>query len=427
MAIIITDGENIIEEYQSLLNPQKPISGFISNLTGITNKMVKSAPLFNDIAETVYNQLKDAVFVAHNVSFDYRFLKAAFDDCGFQFSAPHLCTLQLSRKIHPNQPSHSLGKLCKSLGIVVKNRHRAYGDAEATARLFNRMFQTQTDFILESIELDIIRSLNLPVSISPYQIEQVREQIGVYILYDDSNRILYISKTKNLRKSIIAHFQESKDTEIQKIRTLITSFEIFESPTELLSIIMETKLKRDFIPQYGAKRRSNILKYGLFCETDNAGYTLFSIEEATNGHTHTPLKFSSKTKAVKYINKLYFKLQLSPKQKHTLPAREYNQTVENLIKSSIYPIQDGYIVEKSKKDDRRVIYFIRDFELISYNIIDDKGQINIQEYYTCSTKVSETDEIRKNLLILVHRDKKNVSVVPFEKQTLIWSGHKQEL
>ncbi len=135
------DGQQVIDSFHSLLNPGCPIPPFIRHLTGITDEMVADAPLFADIAPDVLRMSEGAVFVAHNVSFDFNFLKKELGWAGHDFLRRTLCTVRTSRKLIPGYPSYSLGKLCHSLGIPLNGRHRAQGDAAATVQLFELLLQ----------------------------------------------------------------------------------------------------------------------------------------------------------------------------------------------------------------------------------------------------------------------------------------------
>jgi DNA polymerase-3 subunit epsilon len=139
LAIYLHDGEKIVDEYATLLNPGRGIPPFITQLTGITNDMVSDAPRFHEVARKVVEMTEGCVFVAHNVRFDYSFLKKEFADLGYNYFAQNPVHVRLSRSLIPGQPSYSLGKLCANIGIPLEGRHRAAGDARATAELFGRL------------------------------------------------------------------------------------------------------------------------------------------------------------------------------------------------------------------------------------------------------------------------------------------------
>ncbi|WP_080059593.1 3'-5' exonuclease [Spirosoma aerolatum] len=141
IAIFRHDGQQVVDSFHSLLNPGCPIPPFIQYLTGISDEMVQDAPTFADVAESVLRITEDAIFVAHNVSFDFNFVKKELNWLGYDFCRRTLCTVRTSRKVIPGYPSYSLGKLCKSLGIPLHGRHRAQGDAAATVLLFEMLLQ----------------------------------------------------------------------------------------------------------------------------------------------------------------------------------------------------------------------------------------------------------------------------------------------
>ena len=139
IAILQHDGERVVKEYQTLINPRQPITPYVVRLTGISNAMVASAPVFEEVAEQVFSLLHNRIFVAHNVGFDHTYINLQLQACGLQLNTPKLCTVQMSRKFIPGMESYSLGRLCRSLGIGLEDRHRAMGDARATALLFDRL------------------------------------------------------------------------------------------------------------------------------------------------------------------------------------------------------------------------------------------------------------------------------------------------
>lgn len=136
IAIYVHDGFNVIESFSSLINPECYISPFITNLTGIDNEMVKDAPKFYEIARKIIELTNNRIFVAHNVSFDYKFIKEEFNKLGYNFERKTMCTVRMSRKYLPGHRSYSLGNICRDLEIPIVGRHRAAGDALATTKLF---------------------------------------------------------------------------------------------------------------------------------------------------------------------------------------------------------------------------------------------------------------------------------------------------
>lgn len=149
IAIVRHDGQKVIDSYQTLINPQCWIPGFITQLTGIDNKMVKNAPTFEEISHEVHRMTYNAAFVAHNVTFDYGFVKREFGRLDEYYDRDTLCTVRLSRKIFPGYKSYSLGNICRDLQIQHTNHHRAMGDAAATVRLFELLLENDHKGILK--------------------------------------------------------------------------------------------------------------------------------------------------------------------------------------------------------------------------------------------------------------------------------------
>ena len=198
IAIYLHDGEKITDSYSTLINPERRISPYITQLTGITNEMVEDAPKFWEIAKDIITLTENRTFVAHNASFDYNFIRSEFKSLGYNFSRDRLCTVKLSRKIIPGFKSYSLGNLCNSLHIIVNDRHRAMGDAFATVKLFELLLTKD-------------KSLGKKTNTKFYNIEASKiaslpEEAGVYYFYNQQGDIIYIGKSKDIRARVFSHF-----------------------------------------------------------------------------------------------------------------------------------------------------------------------------------------------------------------------------
>ncbi len=145
IAIYRYDGHQIVDQFVSLVNPERPIQAFVVSLTGINNTMLRQAPKFYEVAKRIVEITQDAVLVAHNAQFDYRILRTEFDRLGYDFERKSLCTVELSKKLLPGHASYSLGKLVRALGIPLSDRHRAQGDAQATVKLFQLLLDRDVE------------------------------------------------------------------------------------------------------------------------------------------------------------------------------------------------------------------------------------------------------------------------------------------
>ena len=234
IAIHKFDGSQEIDYFQSLINPEREIQEFVVKLTGISNKMLKNAPKFYEVAKRIIEITKDCVIVAHNTSFDYRILKLEFDRLGYDFTKETLCTVELSQKLIPEADSHSLGKLVKALGIAVSNRHRASGDAQATLELFKILLQKDTT---KEISKSLIKK-NEHFHLSQKQIDLINnlsEKAGIFYLYGKDENLLYTGQSKNIKTTLSKKFasKSKKDMSLQKktkhiIEQLITN-ELFRN------------------------------------------------------------------------------------------------------------------------------------------------------------------------------------------------------
>ncbi|NDB53440.1 MAG: DNA polymerase III subunit epsilon, partial [Chitinophagaceae bacterium] len=217
IAIHIFDGTAVVETFESLVNPLQSIPPFIQQMTGITNEMVATAPPFSAIASKVYELLKGQIFVAHNVQFDYTFVKTQLKAEGFELQSPKLCTVRLSRQILPGYPSYSLGKLCRSLGIQLENRHRAGGDTAATVALFKKLIhEDQQHHIAKSLKRNS-KDWILPPNVPKSDFDQLPTRPGVYYFHDKKGKVVYVGKAINIRFRVNSHFSNDAPT-LQKQR-----------------------------------------------------------------------------------------------------------------------------------------------------------------------------------------------------------------
>ena len=201
IAIYKFDGHTVIDQFITLVNPEKEIQAFVVKLTGINNNMLKSAPKFFEVAKRIVEITKDCTLVAHNTSFDYRILQTEFERLGFDFRRNTLCTVELSQQLILDQPSYSLGKLTKSLGIPMTERHRASGDALATVQLFKLLLEKDTG---KTIIQDSIKYFDRRFEKEKLQnlIDSSPSFLGVFYIHDSKGKVIYIGKGKSIKAEI---------------------------------------------------------------------------------------------------------------------------------------------------------------------------------------------------------------------------------
>ena len=280
LAIVLHDGKNEIDRFETLVNPLQSIPRYIQSLTGISDAMVASAPSFVKIAPLVYNYLKDAIFVAHNVNFDFSFLKYQLAACGYDLQSKKLCTVRLSRKIFPGLRGYSLGKICLELGISVINRHRAGGDADATVQLFEKIMFHDKVGCVETMLKGRSKEQYLPPNLPAEQLKDLPWAAGVYYFHDRKGRVIYVGKAKNLNKRICSHFSNNKpNLQKQEFLREIYSVSWQTCGTELMAYLLECVEIKRLWPMYNRSLKRFEQAFGLYVFEDRNGYLRMGIEK----------------------------------------------------------------------------------------------------------------------------------------------------
>jgi len=280
IAIYIYDGRNIVQQYETLINPGVPIPRYIQSLTGITDEMVATAPAFDEVAGDIFALLHDKIFVAHNVNFDYSFIQYHLAQAGYQLRSKKLCTVRLGRKIIPGLPSYSLGNLCKSLEISVTQRHRAAGDAAATVKLFGLLLQQDTGKAIAHALSVHSKEQFLPPNLPPEQVTALPGSPGVYYFHDQKGKVVYVGKARNIRKRVNSHFTgNSAGRKRQEFLRNIYSISHEVTGTELMANILESVEIKRLWPVYNYSQKYIEFKYGFYCFEDQEGYLRLAIEK----------------------------------------------------------------------------------------------------------------------------------------------------
>ena len=270
ISIFIFDGVNVIDEFTTLVNPEAPIPTFITNLTGINQAMVRNQPKFYEIAKKVEEITKDAIFVAHNVNFDYNIIQAEFKSLGFNFKRKKLCTVRLSRKIIPGLKSYSLGNICADEGIPISARHRARGDVEATVELFRRLIERDDNFTINSFLNPKSRQATLPPLLDKSVVDNLPEKHGVYYFKNIKKEVIYVGKANNIKQRVISHFYDKKKKEISMcLETADISFT--ETGSEILALLHESSEIKHRYPKFNRAQRRAGEAVGLFWYEDQKG------------------------------------------------------------------------------------------------------------------------------------------------------------
>jgi DNA polymerase-3 subunit epsilon len=280
VAIVLHNGNCVVDRYETLIKPAREIPRYIQVLTGITPQMVSEAPRFEEVAEKIFDLLKDCVFIAHNVNFDYSFIKHHLQLCGFELNIPKLCTVRLARKIFPGLVSYSLGKLCRHFEIQIENRHRAGGDADATVVLFERILAHNG---LEQVQQFLkkgSREQYLPQFLPREEIDKLPYTPGVYYFHDQKGKIIYVGKARNIKYRVRSHFSHNgAGRQRQEFMRNIYSITYKPCGTELMAFILESIEIKRLWPRYNASQKRFTAAYGLYAFEDQNGYQRLAINK----------------------------------------------------------------------------------------------------------------------------------------------------
>ncbi len=391
IAIYKFDGHQVIDQVISLVNPEKDIQPFVVKLTGINNAMLRLAPKFYEIAKRIIEITEDCVLVAHNAAFDYRVLRNEFNQLGYDFKKDTLCTVELAQKLLPEMPSYSLGKLVRTLGIPLADRHRAYGDALATLKLFQLLLAKDTE---KTILTSMIKS-DIKTGINPkfFDItDTLPTTVGIYYIHNEEGKIIYIGKSRNIKKKIMQHFTSTSSL-FKKVQdeTYTVTFE--KTGNELISILKEMEEVLLNKPKYNKVAKKNVFAYSLYLKTNLQGFFYFSLEK-TDGRKKNIMAFTSLTEGKKFVDRImskfeypYFLTTIYEKKSTKITEETFFSTFEipfsdynNLFIKTIKPfdIDNGnlLITEKGRTINEKSAVVLESGKLIGYCFYDLNYQIN---------------------------------------------------
>lgn len=387
IAILIFDGKQIVREFSSLINPERKIPYRITQITGINNQMVASAPKFYELAKEIVELTKDCTFVAHNVLFDYRFIKSEFESLGYHYERELLDTIKLARKFIPGLRSYSLGNLCSEIGIKITNRHRALGDATATAELFKRIYHYQPD--LNGISLKGLHS-----NLKKEKIDTLPHETGVYYFYDDKNELIYVGKSNNIHQRIISHLNASTTKKALEMKNRIADVDYELCGSELIALLLESDEIKKNLPVYNRSQRRSLHSWGLYVSENENGYLCMSIDRANN-NSNTPLTlFSSKVQAQEQLFQLTENYELCQKLNglyHSSSAcfqygiklcsgacigeensLTYNARAEQLVSYFSFSHNNMLIIDKGRNVEEKAIVLIENGSYQGFGFIDNE-------------------------------------------------------
>ncbi len=304
IGILRVENDQIIKTYSSLVNPQRYVPPEIELLTGITSEEIEHSPTFREIADEVLSLLEDTVFIAHNVRFDYGFLKAEFKRINKVFTAKHLCTVRLSRLLFPEFANHNLDSIIKRFNIPCARRHRALDDANAIFQFYKTLKNSYPQEVLLKTIKQILRKPSLPPKIDEKTLENLPEGPGVYIFYGSApdslsthtinNQIdkklrqinntknlvpLYIGKSINIKERVLSHFSSDIHSPLEmKIAQQVENIETIPTAGELGALFLESQLIKQLLPLYNRKLRQKRKMIAVKMQKNEEGFLNITLE-----------------------------------------------------------------------------------------------------------------------------------------------------
>ena len=417
IAIYKFDGHEVIDQFISLVNPEKPIQPFVVKLTGINNAMLRSAPKFYEVAKRIIEITEGCVIVAHNTSFDYRILKTEFRRLGYDFKKQTLCTVELAKKLIPEQESYSLGKLVRSLGIPMADRHRASGDALATVKLFKML-------LVKDIEKEIVKSFiktEIKSGISPKLldiVENLSSKTGIYYIHNEKGDLIYIGKSKNIKKRVNQHFTgtSGKSKKIQRDVYAVT-FE--ETGSELIALLKESEEIKINKPIYNRAQRKSIFQYALYQHKNEHGYIALTVEKA-DGRKKEITSFTSLQEGKNALFKITEKYNLCQK------INGLYETQNGCFQYKIKECNGACLgEEKPENYNERVLEFIEENSFENNNMVildrgrnyDERTAVLIENgiykgycFYELNYQVNNI-EILKNIIISMQHNRDTKTII----------------
>jgi len=414
IAIVIHDGKSVLNFFESLVNPNRPIPFFIQKLTGITEDMVAGAPPFEEIARHVWELLQDKVFVAHNVNFDYSFVKHQLARCGYELDLKKLCTVRLARKVLPGYKSYSLPKLAHQLGIIHTQAHRAGGDALATAELLTLIVKNDDDGTIAEMLKTRSKESYLPPHLPVGDLDQLPSSPGVYYFQNAAGKTIYVGKAKNIQQRVKSHFSNNKTSrQKQDFIRETTRITYKQCATELMAEILESAEIRRLWPVHNRSQKGYLPQYALLTYEDQQGYERFAVEKYRTG-LQPIYTFNTIAEGERRVRDIINEFGLCEKLCNVyhygpepgdcacpehLPTQEYNLKVAQAIESLKQKLPTFALVDKGLEDNEHSCILVKNGNLYGMGYLDyDKSELKNLEALCKNLEPLQDNDYIRNLV-----------------------------
>jgi len=428
IAVYLHDGHKITEEYSTLINPERNIPYFITNLTGITNEMVENAPRFYEIAKKLIELTEGRTFVAHNARFDYSFIRQEYKSLGYNFKRNILDTVALSRKLLPGHKSYSLGNICNDLNITINGRHRAAGDALATVKLLEILLDKDAE--LNSGKSSLIKNtknskLNPLLDIN--KIERIPDEPGVYYFYNEKGDLIYIGKSRNLQQRIATHLSNNSTNRAMEMRDLIADIDWETTGSELIALLKESFEIKANKPVYNRAQRRTGFQWGIFSNYDSNGYLNFRYGQVNDDEAPVSV-FTSKEKAKTRLSYLVENYSLCQKLSGLYetegacfhyqvgickgacigkePPTDYNARAAKALEEFVFTRRNFFIIDRGHHEEERCAVKITNGKYAGYGFfnINDMG-FGLSAVHDCIKPSADNSDIQAILKLYLKQNK----------------------
>jgi len=432
IAIYKFDGHEIVDQFISLVNPEIPIQPFVVKLTGINNAMLHSAPKFFEVAKRIIEITNECVLVAHNADFDYRILRTEFRRLGYDFNVKTLCTVELSKKLLPEQPSHSLGKLVRALGIPMADRHRASGDAMATVKLFKMLLDKDLnkEIVKELIKFEIQKGI-APKLMDI--VEGLPSKTGIYYIHREDGNIIFIGKSRNIRKRVNQHFTGITKS-AKKIQNEVFTVTYEETGSELIALLKESEEIKIHRPIYNRMSPKSNFSWAIYAEKDANGYLNLKLQK-TDRRKKEIKSYTSQQEGKDALFRISSNYNLCQKLtglyetkthcfQHTInecdgacvgkiSALEYNERVQNFIEKNLFDNKTLAILDRGRTVSERSIILVEKGVYKGYAFYDLNYQINTIEILRNIIVPMQSNRDTRNSIQSYMRKSKTIKIINF--------------
>ena len=402
VAVVLYDGEKIVDRFQSLVNPECSIPPNITQITGISNEMVADAPKFYEVAKDIVEMTKGAIFVAHNVSFDYGFLKEEFARLGYSYRRKQLCTVRLSKLVFPKLRRYNLDTLINVLDIKVERRHRAMDDVLATVELFKAILKQENAG--DSITALVNRGVNaakLPPNFTMEQLHALPEDCGVYYFHNQKGEVIYVGKSFNIKKRIMEHFA-AKTKKAQRMCQEVHDISHEITGSELAALLLESHEIKTLVPRYNVAQKPQKKAYCIFTYEDEKGYKCLSVAR-TRKDLNLIYEFKRRAEAVNMLRFIQTQFELCQNKcdlgsgtaacfhyhlrkchgaciNEESPESYNERAIAAIARIQCPELEGNYILmEKARNKDEQAVIVIENGEYQGFGYVDTTEPLGIED------------------------------------------------